>query len=187
MLTHSRVALWRIEYQIDLTRADSEKLPVAYMLEAHWSDDVRWLGMLFRKRLLPPEIGRVDLDTWPEMKDLPQFMNRLFDEAWNRDLTAAKAEAAFDPMLPPALGSSFVASNYTGHSSLRFVAEEPAVELDDEDPAQSFGGLYQRLLGLHGELTPRLLAEVYPFPQQKKPPFIARPLRADVEQVARAA
>jgi hypothetical protein len=176
MLTHSR-ALWRIEYQTDLTRADSARLPIAYMLEAHWSDRIRWLGMLFRKRLMPSEIASVDLETWPEMKDLPQFMNRLFDEAWNRDVSTMMAE--------PQLGSSYVASNFTDQSSLRFVTDEPAVELDDEDPEQSFTGLYQRLLGLHGALSPRVAPQVHAFP--KKPAFIPRPLRADVEQVSRAA
>jgi hypothetical protein len=183
MLTHSR-ALWRIEYQTDLTRANSEKLPLAYMLEAHWCDGVRWLGMLFRKRLMPPEIACVDLETWPEMTDLPQFMNRLFDEAWNRDLAAIKAELG---VAEPPLGSSYVASKFTAYSSLRFVADEPAVELSNEDPEQSFSALYLRLLELHSALTPRVLAEVHPFPQPKKPSRLPRMLRADVEQVARAA
>jgi hypothetical protein len=179
MLTHSR-ALWRIEYQIDLARVDSPVIPIAYMLEAHWCSGVRWLGMLFRKRLMPLEIERVDLETWPEMKDVAQFMNRLFDRAWTCELSAEQ--------VPPQLGSSYVALNYANHSSLRFVTDEPRVDLDNEDPERSFTDLYKQLLGFHEVLSPRLVAEVHPFRQPKAPIIVPRrPLRADVEQVSRAA
>jgi hypothetical protein len=178
VLTHSS-ALWRIEYQTNLTRAHDPVLPLGYMLEAYWSNGVRWLGMLFRKRLTLLEIDRVDVETWPEMKELPLFMNRLFERAWNSDIASNK------PL--PLLGSNSVAANFSGRSSLHFAGDEPSITLNNDDPEQSFSDLYTRLLKLHGALSPRLVAEVHPLPPPKMGGFVERPTLADVEQVSRAA
>jgi hypothetical protein len=177
MLAHNH-ALWRIEFHTNLTRARDPVLPLGFLLEAHWSNGVRWLGMLFRKRLTPAEIDRVDLETWPEMKQLPQFMNGLFEKAWNTNL---------DETDLPSLGSDFVATNYTNHSSLRFAAEQPSLALSDDDPEQSFADLYTHLLRLHGALSPRLAAEVHRLPGPREGTPVVKPALADVEQVARAA
>jgi hypothetical protein len=178
MLTHSS-ALWRIEYQTNLTRAHDPVLPLAYMLEAYWNNGVRWLGMLFRKRLTPLEIDRVDMETWPEMKELPLFMNGLFERAWNSDVASNR------PL--PLLGSNSVATNFSGRSSLHFAGDEPSITLSNDDPEQSFADLYTRLLRLHSALSPRLVAEVHPLPQPKKDVPVIKPTLADVEQVSRAA
>jgi hypothetical protein len=178
MLTHS-TAMWRIEYQTNLTRARDPVLPLGYMLEGHWGDGARWLGLLFRKRLTPLESDRVDFATWPEMKDLPLFMNRLFERAWNSDVAGDAPR--------PLLGSNSIAANFTGRGSLYFAADDPAVTLSNEDLEQSFTDLYARLLQLHGALSPRLIADVLPLPQPRQSQPILKPARVEVEQVSRAA
>jgi hypothetical protein len=178
MLTHSST-LWRIEYRTDLTRAREPVLPVGFVLEAHWNNDVRWLGMLFRKRLMPLELDRVNLETWPEMNDLETFMNGLFDKVWDQKVGGRHN--------PPRLGSALVAPNYAMHSSLHFASDEPKVKLSTEDAETSFSALYVRLLGLHGSLSPTLTAPVVRLPKKSKPASVVKPVRADVEQVLRAA
>src|SRR5262245_25432643 len=109
MLTHSK-ALWRIEYKTDLTRANSVELPVAYMLEARWSDGIRWLGMYFRKRFTEMELRYVNTETWPEMKDqLTPFVISLFEEAW-------KNCPVLSSSLEPSLGSNRVALKFSDRS-----------------------------------------------------------------------
>jgi hypothetical protein len=185
MLTHSE-GLWRIEYRSDLSRAQGPVLPIGYVLEARWNDlearwnsDVCWLGMLFRTRLTPIELGHVDLETWPEMQELEPFMNRLFEEVWDQ-------EGGVDNGVLR-LGSPVVGSKYSMQSSLQFVSADPSVALNDEDAEQSFPALYTRLLGLHGSLAPTLSAPVVPLPQRQKPAAVVMPVRVDVEQVLRAA
>jgi hypothetical protein len=177
MLTHSK-ALWRIEYKTDLTRSDSEVLPLAFALEARWSNDVRWLGMLFRKRLEPLETGLVDLETWPELKDPENFLNGLFDKIWRVEL--------LEDGKKPELGSAAIARNYSTYGSLAFVADDVSVKLSNEDPEESFTELYDRLLKLHGRLTPTVAAPVVTLPRKGKPTR-AVPRRADVKQVVLAA
>jgi len=178
MLTHSS-ALWRIGYKTNLTRAHDPVLPLGYMLEAHWSDGVRWLGMLFRKRLTPLEIERVDTETWPEMNTLHSLMYGLFERAWDSEVSGT--------VEPPLLGSNAVAMNFTGRSSLHFAGDDPSITLNNDDPKQSFADLYTGLLRLHGALSPQLVAEVHKLPQPKKSTPIEKPALADVEQFARAA
>ena len=60
MLNHDDKALWRIEFRTDLDLATAPTIPLAYLLEARWENDFRWLGMLFRKRLTLPELDLVD-------------------------------------------------------------------------------------------------------------------------------
>jgi hypothetical protein len=178
MLTHSK-ALWRIEYKADLTRSDSKVLPLAFALEARWSNDVRWLGMLFRKRLSPLEGGLVDFGTWPELKDMDKFMENLFETIWQLDLPEDGER--------PELGSALIARNYTGYGSLAFVLDDPGIDLRNDDPEQSFTHLYGRLLEQHDRLSPAILAPVIAMPKRgKRDPIPAAP-RVDVEQVMRAA
>lgn len=177
MLTHSK-GLWRIEYQTDLSRSDKHVLPLGYVLEARWSDDVRWLGMLFRRRLSPLELEHVDLETWHELKDLEPFMNGLFENAWSQELGAATQA--------PSLGAGLVASRYPAHSSLQFNSTEAAIELGDEDPEDAMPKLYKCLLGLHDALTPTLVAPVLQIPRRAALATPALP-RADVEHNLRAA
>jgi len=178
MLTHSN-ALWRIEYRSDLTRAKAPVIPVGFVLEARWSDDVRWLGMLFRKRLTPVELDTINIETWPEMQALEPFMNRLFDEVWDQDIDSDLTEV-------PMLGSDLIAKSYGMHSSLHFACDLPGVTLNNENPEDSFSVLYGKLLGLHVNLTPVMTAAVVPLPQ-RFPAAAMKPLRTDVEQVLRAA
>jgi hypothetical protein len=179
MLMHSK-GLWRIEYRSDLTRAQGPVLPIGYVLESRWSNNVRWLGMLFRKRLTPIEVDHVDLKTWPEMAGLEPFMTRLFGEVWEQTL-------GIDGDVPQ-LGAPMLAVNYSMRSSLQFVTDKADLKLSNEDPEKSFANLYTRLLGLHGALTPTLKAPVVQLPPPRKlTPAAAKAARPDVEQLSRAA
>ncbi len=171
MLTHDK-ALWRVEYRTDLTRARAVTVPVAYMLETHFENDVRWLGMLFRKRLTVSELDLVDIETWPELKDLEKFMTRLFDEAW-------KIAGPDQPM-----GSLALAPNYSMHSALQFAPADCAVSIDVEDAVESFPTLYAYLLDFRDLLSPIVTAPVVPF-KTRQP--AAAGTRADVELTNKAA
>jgi hypothetical protein len=178
MLTHSK-ALWRIEYRTDLTRTQGPVLPVGFVLEARWSNDVRWLGMLFRKRLMPIELDHVDLKTWPEMAKLEPFMNEMFEETWDRDTPLGDGE--------PPLGSALTASQYGIHGSLQFVSDVAAIDLSNDDPETSMVPLYAHLIGLHGRLAQTLVAPIVPLPRKEKVIPAAATIRGDVEQMSRAA
>jgi hypothetical protein len=178
MLTHSE-ALWRIDYRTDLTRSNGLVLPVGFVLEARWSDNVRWLGMLFRKRLTAKELDLVDVETWPEMKGLELFMNEVFNDVWAQEIEIGKGA--------PALGSNVIASRYSMQSSLQFVGDVPSVQLSGTDAEESFPALYTRLLGLHDNLSPVRVAPVVALPRKERAAAAAKPPRADVEQVLRAA
>jgi hypothetical protein len=180
MLTHSK-GLWRIEYRSDLTRAQGPVLPVAYVLEARWNNSVRWLGMLFRKRLTPVELETVDLKTWPEMNGLEPFMTKLFDQVWTQELSLGDKS--------PELGARKLAVNFSMRSSLQFNEAEEKIQLNDDDPEKSFTALYTHLLNLHGKLAPTLQpkAPVVQLPLRKPAPAAATAQRPDVEQLSRAA
>jgi len=172
MLTHTN-ALWRIDYQGDLTKAKADTLPLGFVLEARWSSEVCWLGMLFRRRLSPLEMDYVNLETWPEMRDLESFMKGLFDRVWSTNTG--------DPLK---LGSDEIASEYSVQSSLHFAADKASVTLSDVDPEKSFEELYRRLIGLHSRLLPVVKAPVVQLAPKQK---VAPAARADVEQFLRAA
>ena len=125
MLKHDK-ALWRVEYRTELTRAAAPVVPLAYVLDAAWANGVRWLGMLFRKRLTTAELDLVALGTWPELRDLEKFMGGLFDEAWS---SSSKAEI---------IGSRTLAPKYSMHSALQFAGEECSVNISTADPVESF-------------------------------------------------
>jgi hypothetical protein len=171
MLKHDK-ALWRVEFRTNLTRSDAPIVPVAYLLEAHWENHVRWLGMLFRKRLTVSELDLVDTETWPEMGGLEKFMSSLFDEAWTNS----------GPELP--LGSSKLAPKYSIHSALQFAPEGSNVSIDAEDPVQSFPALYAYLLDFREKLSPVATAPVVPFKPRQ---LAAAGTRADVELTNKAA
>jgi hypothetical protein len=172
MLEHKK-ALWRVEFRSDLTRAHAPSFRVAYLLETHWVNEVRWLGMLFRKRLTAAELDLVDTQTWPEMGNLEKFMTGLFDEAW---------AAGSDPKSP--LGSNLLSAKYSMHSALRFAGENPDVNLNSDDPVQSFPALYGCLLDFRDLLSPVMTAPVVPF-RAREP--AAPGTRADVELTNKAA
>ena len=181
MSTHNK-ALWRIDYCTDLKRSDSLVIPVGFALEARWSNDVRWLGMIFRKRLSEIELEKVNVETWPEMKGLETFMKSLFEQTW--DLEVALGDGT------PALASSVIASQYSAQSSLRFVPDVPDIKLNDDDVDESFTALYAGLLKLHDKLAPSASVPVIPLqPRRFFAPAAKRPTprRTDVEMFQRAA
>jgi hypothetical protein len=177
MLTHS-TALWRIVYRTDLARPGGEILPLGFALEARWSNDVRWLGMLFRKRLEVLETELVDLATWSELTNLDKFMKGLFDQAWSQPLDDGDT----------VLGSSLLSANYSMRSSLQFMSDDASVVLNNEDPEESFPTLYGRLLNLHSRLRPTVTAPVIQMPFRQSPPTApATPQKADVKHEVLAA
>jgi hypothetical protein len=180
-MQHPNKALWRIEFRTNLTRADAPVFPIGYLLETHWQNQVRWLGLLFRRRLTVPELDIVNTDTWPELKDLEPFMKGLFDEAWAASIEPAATEA-------PDLGSAVVAAKYQLRSALLFSHQEPALDLSGYDPVDAFPLLYSRLLGFRAALAPTLIAPVVPLNNRKKIGPPPRPVvRPDVELMNQAA
>ena len=166
MRDHRR-ALWRIEFRTKLTQADSLVIPVAYLLDAQWKEgSVRWLGLLFRKRLTPPELDQVNTATWPELKEIEPFMKRLFEDAWRM-----VDDAAAD------LGAAGLAKRYSHYSSLLFArAGEGPKKLMDE-PVKAFSQLYDHMLGLREQLAPVVTAPVVRMPRFRKAvaPVVTRP------------
>ena len=180
-MQHPSKALWRIEFRTNLTRADTPVFPIGYLLETHWQNQVRWLGLLFRRRLTVPELDIVNTDTWPELKDLEPFMKGLFDEAWAASIAPTATSA-------PDLGSAVVAAKYQLRSALQFSREELALDLSDHEPVDAFPLLYSQLLSFRTALVPKLMAPVVPLSNRKKTELSLRPvMRPDVELMNQAA
>lgn len=166
-----RKGLWRIEFRTDLTRADAAVIPLGFVLEAHWPTSIRWLGLLFRKRLTVPETDRIDLLTWPELSDnLEPFMKGLFEESW------ALARTASDN----ALGTPTVAAKYSHRSALHFASVGDGPQVTARAPAKRCLELCTHLLGFRDKLTPVISAPVVPLRRRKKVPLAAA-VRPDVE------
>ena len=83
-MTNSAVGrISRISFQTDLTRGGASAIPLGCMLEAAWLDEARWLGLIGRTRLTLPEVGLVNLATWPELSNpFDLLLNRLFEQGW---------------------------------------------------------------------------------------------------------
>jgi hypothetical protein len=163
-LTH----LWRIEFDTDLTHAGAPILPLGLMIEAAWPSRARGLGMLFRRRLNPLELDRVNGQTWPELGDMETFMRSLFDEAW-------KAED----------GGREVALRFPARSSLHFSEVECEVDLGAFDRVHSVPRMLECLLQ-YGEtwLVPAIKAPVVKLPERRRPAAQAAP---DLHTMAEAA
>jgi hypothetical protein len=162
-----RRALWRIEFRTKLTQADSLVIPVAYLLDAQWKEgSVRWLGLLFRKRLTPAELDEVNTATWPELTEIEPFMKRLFEEAWRM-----VDDAATD------LGAAGLAARYSHYSSLLFARAGEGPEKIMDEPVKAFSQLYDHMLGLREKLAPVVKAPVIPLLRSRKAtaPVAARP------------
>jgi hypothetical protein len=177
-MVHHKDAMWRIEYRTDQTRADSAMLPLAYMLESHWEDGVRWLGMLFRKRLTALELDRVNRATWPELENLEGFMKGLFDDAW-----IAAEDNVHDGEIR--LGSDLVAVKFPVQSALNFAPTAERYAFGEDESVKAFPGLYAHLLGFRDALAPTLVSPVVHLPSRRAP--VARPEKPDLEIANRAA
>jgi hypothetical protein len=170
-----RRALWRIEFRTKLTRADSLVIPVAYLLDAQWKQgNMRWLGLLFRKRLTPAELDQVNTATWPELTEIEPFMKRLFEDAW-RMVDRAAAD----------LGAAALAARYSHYSSLLFARAGEGPEKLIDEPVKAFSQLYSHLLGLREQLAPVVTAPVVRLPRFRKAAPAAT--RADVALLNEAA
>jgi hypothetical protein len=134
---------------------DAPVIPVGFMLEADWDNGARWLGLLFRRKLTVAELDLVNVETWPELKDLEAFMDRLFNESWS-----AEGEG---------LGSAQLAMRYPAYSALHFATEPLTVRCGEFNRAESFQLLYGMLLGYEERLHPVVTAAVLPFGNAKRP------------------
>lgn len=142
------VALWRVEYRTDASRADSLVIPVGFMLDAYWQDEARWLGLSYRERLTVSELDLVNLETWPELDDIEAFADSLFDRAWASGLE---------------LGSLVLAKSFPAYSALSFNAEPAELDLGTLERSESFSNLLNYLQGLEKDLQPAITAPVLPF------------------------
>lgn len=142
--------MWRIEYRTDATQLNSPVIPIGFMLEADWANGARWLGLLFRRKLTVPELDLVNLETWPQLKDLDAFMDALFKESWSAEVT-------------PARGSAQVAGRYPSYSALHFASEPLDITFGEFHRNESFQYLYGTLLGYEERLRPVVTAPVLPF------------------------
>jgi hypothetical protein len=166
-----RKGLWRIEFRTDLTRADATVIPLGFVHEAHFPTSIRWLGLLFRKRLTVSEADRIDLLTWPELRDdLEPFMRSLFDSAWSLARTASDN----------ALGTPTVAAKYSHRSALHFAPLGEGPPVASRDPVKRCLELCTHLLALRGKLAPVISAPVVPL-RRRKTLAPAATVRPDVE------
>jgi hypothetical protein len=173
-MPNHREGLWRIEYRTNLTRANTAVIGLGFLLEAQWENDIRWLGMLFRRKINPIENDFIDQATWPELNsNLEAFMTGLFEEAWSNSRVSGGR----------AFGSDAIVKKFSMHSALQFAPEACTVSVNPDDAVASFTILYSHLLQFRNRLIP-LSAPVLPLKKRKPMPAVAR---ADVELANKAA
>lgn len=82
-MTHPAVGrIASISFITDMTLASPPVIPLAYMLEASWPEQARWLGLIGRTRLTEAELERVNKATWPELQMPFAMLNELFEQGW---------------------------------------------------------------------------------------------------------
>ena len=155
-MTEHTAGLWRIEFTTDVARAGAPVVPLGFMLEAHWTGGIRWLGLIFRKKIDPVELSYVDLSTWPELDAPDPFMKRLFDEAWS----GAAGEK---------LGAAKVADSYRNQGALRFADDKGCPALLGDPIDHGFPMLYAHLIGLRNRLAPTIVTPILPFRSRGAP------------------
>ncbi len=85
-----------ISFATDSTKETAAAIPLGFMIEATWPDQIRWLGLIGRTRLTVGEIHRVNLLTWPELEKPFDMLGRLFDKGWAAGWGEAGAAIAQD-------------------------------------------------------------------------------------------
>jgi hypothetical protein len=166
-MLETKSALWRIEFRTDASKVGALTIPLGFLRES-WADNAgRFMGLIFRTRLTPLELDRVNLNTWAELSSdrLEPFMDELFDKAWSDSRGAADGQ----------LGAGALAANYGAHSALSFVGTEVK-----ECRAATWQNLRLQLIGamfsLEDRLSPVLMADVVPI-KGRKPEMLDRPFQ----------
>lgn len=111
-MLETKSVLWRIEFRTDASKADALAIPLGYMRESFLAESGRFLGLIFRTQLSPLELDKINLHTWPEMRDLEPFMDGLFDRS--RETCVKSLAGDF--------GTPSVARGFSGQSALVFEA-----------------------------------------------------------------
>jgi hypothetical protein len=164
----AKINLWRIEFDTDLTMAGSLIIPLGFLLEARWPQRARAQGMVFRRRIMPLELDRVNLSTWPELGEVEKFMKTLFAQAWDN-------------------GTENVAGGFTARSALHFSRQSTAIELGAFDRVHSAPRVLEQLLAMSDQLAPNIAAPVVKLPSRKVPSIPAAAVHEDVHTLAEAA
>jgi hypothetical protein len=141
-------ALWRIEYRIDAARADSRVIPVGYMLDAHWGERTRWLGVAYREKLTRAELDLVNLETWPELNNVENFVDAIFDRAWQEESV---------------LGSVELSRAFPIYSALHFAPEPFDISEVVSGDQKDYANLYAFLVSCEDKLVPLVTASIVPF------------------------
>lgn len=58
------------------------EIPLGYMVEATWSKQARWLGVVGRTELTAREIAAVNLSAWSELQKPFTLLEEMFDQGW---------------------------------------------------------------------------------------------------------
>ncbi len=99
---HTIGRLSTITFATDMTLQGAPEIPLGFMLEATWPDDARWLGIIGRTKLTTDETLLINFNTWPEMHEPFELLDKLFGYGWDADWGTA-GEAAQSSWLMSAL------------------------------------------------------------------------------------
>jgi hypothetical protein len=111
-MAESKLALYRLEFATDLTSAKAPRIALGYMVESALESGARFLGLVSRKALTDDELNQINMKTWPQLKDLDNYMDELFRRAWDHVCEASVEDHR--------LGSEFVAREHPLYSALSF-------------------------------------------------------------------
>jgi hypothetical protein len=178
MMTLPAVALYRLDFRLDLTSAVVPTINLGYMLETALEDGFRFLGLVSRKSLTPLELDQVDQFTWPELASLDAYMEKVFQHAWEHVCGAEIGDGR--------LGSEHVAQGFSTYTALHFASEAfDTLKIPitpDVDALQE--KLYSSLIGLGKKLKPIFTAPVLEFPLPVTYPTSTRAKEERLEMAA---
>jgi hypothetical protein len=134
----------RLSFDTDMTRTGRSLIQLGVMIEAVWPDCARWLGIIGRTELTPHELEKVNLHSWPELREPSEFLERLFKEGWESEWGEAGSS------LVENWGSSALIIATTDHSRILDL-----LEIDTEAGwATTTGLLSDRLENFSSSLEP---------------------------------
>jgi hypothetical protein len=157
-MAEAKIALYRLDFCTDLTAVQAPTIALGYMLETAVSGGARFLGLASRVSLTPLERDLVNVETWPEILNLDNYMGELFERAWEFvEGTSNQGQI---------LGSSSLAQNFSSMSALCFASQNVSKELssmletETEDEWQT--KLYNEVLSYRLLLVPTIKAPIIP-------------------------
>lgn len=148
-MTESAVSrISRISFRTDMRRMDAPIIPLGFMLEAAWPNEIaRWLGLIGRGTLTEAELERVNLTTWPELKNPFEMLDGLFEDGWQSPWGQAGAR---------------LEGNWARSAFLIETRDFPlpALTADTDGWASSCETLWSNLRSLRSQLAPTLAPPV---------------------------